>query len=192
MGVSWSDTKDLIRADLYRYCGRSFTWADLLSVYWGTPGFAYTCWFRLAGFYKTRLWGRVFYFFCRWKLRQLGYRYGIAIPYNTTIGPGLYIGHCGGIVVNHDAVIGKNCNLNHGVTIGVTFGGKYPGTPVIGDNVYLGPGSFVIGGIQVGNHVAVGANTVVARPVPDYGVVVNRGADISVGHGSDHYVVNTV
>lgn len=192
MRTPWDATKNLIKADLYRYCGEPFTWADLLSVYWQTPGFAYTCWLRLAAFYKNHSWGRVVYLFCRWRLRQLEYRYGISIPYNTTIGPGLYIGHYGGIVVNHAAVIGKNCNLNHGVTIGATYGGKHPGTPVIGDNVYIGPGSFVIGGIQIGNHVAIGANTVVAKSVPDYGTVVHRNAEISVGHGSCHYVVNTV
>lgn len=190
--MSWKVAKELIRADLYRYCGEKFKWADLLIIYWQAPGFAYTCWLRLAVFYKKRPWGRLMYLFCRWKIRQLEYKYGISIPYNTDIGPGLYIGHFGGIVVNHDTVIGKNCNLNHGVTIGVTFGGKYPGTPVIGDNVYIGPGSFVIGGIHIGNHVAIGANTVVTKPVPDFGVVVNRGLEITVGHGSRHYVVNTI
>ena len=117
--------------------------------------------------------------------------YGILIPYNVKIGRGFYIGHFGGIVVNADVVIGTNCNLNHGVTIGVTYGGKYPGSPVIGNNVYIGPGSFIIGGIEIGNNVAIGANTVVNKSLPDNAVVVGPSGEIVSYKGSSSYVINT-
>lgn len=77
--------------------------------------------------------------------------YGISIPYNTRIGSGLYIGHFGGIVVNSEAVIGKNCNIHHGVTIGQANRGDKKGYPVIGDRVFIGPGAVVIiGKVKVG------------------------------------------
>ena len=91
-----------------------------------------------------------------------------------------------------DARIGRNCNINHGVTIGTTYGGKFPGTPVIGDNVYLGPGSKVIGGITIGNNVAIGANAVVTAPVPDNAVAVGVPARVVSDKGSVDYIVNTV
>jgi serine O-acetyltransferase len=139
--------------------------------------------------------GKVFLFPCyaiaRYWLGRLKYKYGISIPYNTRIGSGLYIGHFGGIVVNADAAIGKNCNINQGVTIGATFGGKYPGTPIIGDNVYIGPGSFIIGGIKIGNNVAIGANTVVHKFIPDKAVVVSTPCEIISTKDSSSYIINT-
>ena len=189
--MHWHTTRHLIKADLYRYYGRS-DWRAFLSVYFHAPGFVYTFWMRLAALFKTCRLGKSLYLLARLQLRRLEYKYGICIPYNTDISAGLYIGHFGGIVVSHKAVIGKNCNINHGVTIGETFGGKHPGTPVIGDYVYIGPGSFIIGGIHIGNHVAIGANTVVTRSVPDYGVVVTKAVDVSVSYGSSNYIVNTL
>ncbi|WP_208609878.1 serine O-acetyltransferase [Desulfofustis glycolicus] len=128
---------------------------------------------------------------CRLWLRRLQFKYGISLPYNTEIDRGLYIGHYGGIVINHQSVIGKNCNLNHNVTIGATYGGKLSGTPKIGDNVYIGPGSFIIGGIYIGHNVAVGANTVVTKSVPDNGVVAGPLGEVISYKGSGNYVINT-
>lgn len=132
------------------------------------------------------------YIVCRIILNHYRFRFGIDIPYNTEIGPGLYIGHFGGIVVNWQARIGKNCNLNHDVTIGVTYGGKSPGVPIIGDNVYLGPGSKIIGGITIGKHCAIGANSVVTKDMPDGAAVVGIPGEIASMKGSTNYVVNTV
>ena len=84
-----------------------------------------------------------------------------------------------------------DCNVNHGVTLGMKYGGKSPGVPVIGDRVYLGPGSVVIGGITLGNDVAVGANSVVVDSVPDCGVVAGVPARLVSERGSREYVVNT-
>lgn len=131
------------------------------------------------------------YALARVRLRRIGYFFGISIPYNTKIDSGFYIGHFGGIFINADASIGKNCNINQGVTIGVTYGGKYPGSPVIGNNVYIGPGSFIIGGIEIGDNVAIGANTVVNKSIPDNAVVVSPRGEIISQKGSGSYIVNT-
>jgi serine O-acetyltransferase len=157
------------------------------------PGFKYTFFMRTAKFLKEKGWTTLVpYAFVRVVLRHLKYKYGISIPYNADIGPGLYIGHFGGIVVSYEARIGRNCNLNHCVTIGATYGGKCPGVPLIMNNVYLGPGSKVVGGITVGNDVAVGANCVVAQSVPDNGVVVGVPGRIVSYKGSTNYVKNRV
>lgn len=73
-----------------------------------------------------------------------------------------------GIIVSHNAVIGKNCTIFHQVTIGEGKGGA----PVIGDNVLIGAGAKVIGGIRIGNNVKIGAGCVVAKDVPDGATVV--------------------
>lgn len=94
--------------------------------------------------------------------------WGIELPRDAKIGPGLYIGHFGGITISSGAVIGRNCNISQGITIG--FSGK--GVPTIGDNVYIAPGARVFGKIAIGNNVKIGANTVVHKDIPDNANVV--------------------
>jgi serine O-acetyltransferase len=115
-------------------------------------------------------------------------KFGIAISYKEEIGPGLYIGHHGGIVTNDKASIGANCNLSHGVTIGVTRRGEHEGVPKIGDNVYIGPGAKIIGQIVVGNNAAIGANCVVTKDVPENGVVVGVPGKVISSAGSEGYI----
>lgn len=87
--------------------------------------------------------------------------WGIDIPRSARIGPGFYIGHFSGIFVSAHAVIGRDCFISQGVTIGVGGSGHKRGVPVLGDNVYLGAGCKLFGRIAVGNGVKVGANAVV-------------------------------
>lgn len=182
---------DMAAADLYRY-GSGVSFGTFIKHYFSTPGFRYTFWMRAAHFLRRRhIVFRPAYYWCRIVLHGCSVKYGIGIPYNTNIGPGLYIGHYGGIVVNDQAIIGRDCNINHGVTIGATYGGKRPGVPTIGDRAFLGPGCKVIGGIALGNDVAVGANAVVMDTVPDNGVAVGVPAKIVSLKGSYNYVVNT-
>lgn len=116
-------------------------------------------------------------------------KYGISLSPYMVLGPGCHIGHIGGIVVNQRSSIGKNVNLSHEVTIGIKNRGKYAGVPVIGDNVYIGPGAKIIGRVVIGNNVAVGANTVVTKDVPSGAVVAGVPAKIiSLQGGSDGYV----
>jgi len=190
--MKWSDYTYNVSADLYRYVGRRDR-AAFLKSFTCIPGFRYTFLMRTAKYLKSR--GTLLlplYALSRFLLNHYQYKYGISIPYNTDIGPGFYIGHFGGVIVNSEAKIGRNCNINHEVTIGAAYGGKYPGVPVIKDNVYIGPGSKVIGGISIGNHAAVGANCVVTKPVPDFGVVVGIPGEVVSMKGSGEYVVNTV
>lgn len=182
---------DIIAADLYRY-GHAVSIRSFVRNYFLNPGFKYTFWMRLAYYLRQKrvIW-RPLYYLCRAILHRYGIRYGISIPYNTCIGLGLYIGHHGGIVINSEVIIGRDCNINHDVTLGVAYGGKNPGIPVIGDRVYLGPGCKVVGGIHLGNDVAVGANAVVVESVPDCSVVVGIPAKVKSFKGSLAYVVNT-
>ena len=70
----------------------------------------------------------------------------IEIPYSVRIGKGLYVGHPYGITINANAIIGDNCNIHKGVTIGQTNRGKLKGVPTIGNCVWIGINSTIVGG----------------------------------------------
>lgn len=87
-------------------------------------------------------------------------------PGSATIGKGTRLGYWGaGTVIHSNTVLGKNCMVGQGVTIGRNFGDTK--VPVIGDDVYIGAGSKVFGEIMIGNNVIIGANSVVNKSVPD-------------------------
>ena len=190
--MDWGRYSSNVKSDVFRYCGK-FDIGSLISCYVKTPGFKYIFLMRTAKFLRTRKYLFLpVYILDRLLLNHYMFKYGISIPYNTEIGPGLYIGHFGGIVINSETKIGKNCNINHDVTIGAAYGGKSPGVPVIGDNVYFGPGCKVVGGITIGNNVAIGANCVLTKSVPDNSVVAGIPGVVLSDKGSSGYVVNTV
>lgn len=97
---------------------------------------------------------------------------GIEIPFSTRIGRGLYIGHFGQVILSSKAVIGEFCNISQGVTIGQAGRGSEQYAPVIGDRVYIAPGAKLFGRIVIGNDVAIGANAVVTKDLPDKAVAV--------------------
>jgi serine O-acetyltransferase len=110
----------------------------------------------------------------------------IQLPGSASIERGLYIPHTGFIVVSSRAVIGRHCTIAQGVTIGHGGGGgkSLNDCPVIGDRVYLGPGSIIIGPITIGEDALIGAGAVVTRSVPPRGVAVGNPAWIISMAGS--------
>jgi serine O-acetyltransferase len=101
---------------------------------------------------------------------------GIHIPRSCRIGPGLRIYHFGCIILNSDTIIGKNCTIRQGVTIGNRK--EDHDVPEIGDYVDIGAGAKILGKIKIGNNVKIGANAVVITDVPDNCVVVGIPARI--------------
>ena len=97
------------------------------------------------------------------KHHKLSMKYTTGIPINVC-GPGLSIGHFGALYINSNAKIGKNLRIQSGVTIGGSSStpDKYP---VLGDNVYLGTGAKVLGGVTIANNVAIWANAVVVKDI---------------------------
>ena len=68
---------------------------------------------------------------------------------------------------------------------------KKKGSPIIGDNVYIATGAKIIGAIKIGNNVAIGANCVVTKDIPDNAVVVGVPGKVISYEGSKGYVNNT-
>ncbi len=189
--MSRAEYKHLVRSDLYRLHGRATLPAFLrVLLLGGSDGaYQYVFWMRTCRYTRAHPVLKVaVYPVARLLLRRYGYRHGIDIPYTTAIGSGFYIGHFGGIVVNSRAVIGKNCNISQQVTLGQANRGPRQGYPTIGDNTYIGPGAKIVGSVKIGDNVAVGANCVVTKDVPDNGVVVGVPGRVDSLDGSAHYV----
>lgn len=89
---------------------------------------------------------------------------GISIPKSVEIGPGLRIYHFGNIVIHKRVVIGANCTLRHGVTIGNRY--HRGAVPILEDDVELGAYAQVLGGIRIGRGARIGALSLVLHDVP--------------------------
>jgi serine acetyltransferase len=87
--------------------------------------------------------------------------YGIELPYTAQIGQGVIIEHQHGIVIHGNVVIGDNCIIRQGVTIGIRYMDRLTEAPVIGNNVNIGAGAKLLGKITIGDNVNIGANAVV-------------------------------
>jgi len=191
--MRFNEYRFLVNSDLYRYIGKADV-VSFLRCMWANPCFKYSFWLRTCAYLEqSEIWCNSVLvviarslFFLRYT-----YKYGISIPYITKIGSGFCIGHFGGIVVNDQAVIGKNCTIAHGVTLGKANRGKNKGYPTIGDNVYIGPGAKIVGNVKIGNNVAIGANCVVTKDVPDNAVVAGVPGKVISYKGSQDYVNRT-
>lgn len=127
------------------------------------PSFKVMIHYRLA--HKLYVSGH--YFWARY-ISQRGVRKtGIEIHPGAQIGKGLFIDHGMGVVIGETTIIGDNCLLYQGVTLGGTGKDKGKRHPTLGDNVMVGAGAKVLGPINIGNNVKVAANAVVLKDIPD-------------------------
>lgn len=173
-------TVELIKSDLFRYTG-DLSFRSFISTYIREPGFSFIVWLRIRTSIKSKLVGLI--------LHRKKIKLGMDIQ-TFNIGKGFYIGHWGQIFVSSEAVIGNNCNISQGVTIGVSNRGNNKGAPTIGDRVYIGPGVKIFGNIKIGNDVSIGANDVVTKDIPDNSVAVGIPARVISSDGSQGYIGN--
>lgn len=129
----------------------------------------------------------------RLRLKSLSRKTQIQIPYTTEIGEGFCIVHTGSIVVNGAAKLGKNINIAPGVTIGQENRGKRKGVPTIGNSVWLGTNSVVVGNVTIGDDVLIAPLAYVNFDVPSHSVVVgNPGRIIPRENATDMYIERPV
>lgn len=157
-----------------------------------TQGFWAIFQYRLAHFiYKTIKWqpfrflGLLLMLF--WQ-KIIEITAGISIPASSIIGHSFYIGHFGGIIINANSIIGNNCNISQGVTIGVSGRGEKRGSPILGDEVYIGVNAVVSGKITIGDNVLIGACTLINKSIPAGSVVIGVPAVIVSQKGSKGYI----
>jgi serine O-acetyltransferase len=102
---------------------------------------------------------------------------GIELPCEVAVGKNFRIDHFGGIIISGFASFGDNCVIRDGVTVGLRRVDD-PVAPQIGNNVDIGTGAKVLGGITVGDNVVIGANAVVLEDVPSNSIAVGVPARI--------------
>ena len=83
------------------------------------------------------------------------------------IGKRVFFDHGIGVVIGESAIVGDDCVIYHGVTLGNLKPVGFKRHPTIGNNVMIGAGAKILGNIVIGNNVVVGANSVVIKDVPD-------------------------
>ena len=142
----------LLQKDISRYCSKK-----------EMPLFQY--YFRLSNNKSILKYIYRFLYRCLMKLNN------IEISYTTKIDGGLYIGHPYCITINPKAIIGKNCNIHKGVTIGQENRGKRKGAPIIGDSVWIGVNATIVGIIMIGDDVLIAPNSYVNVDIPSHSVV---------------------
>jgi len=109
---------------------------------------------------KKGFFNKCIYYLLKYRFKKLSVALGFSIPENV-FGPGLKIAHIGTIVVNAKTRVGKNCKIHVCTNIGES--GGVAGAPVIGDNVYIGPGAKIYGNIRIAGNVAIAANAAVGN-----------------------------
>lgn len=153
---------------------------------------------------RSRMFRRLFYFrkiqqstgiakcIYRWLNYNLSKKMSVELPHTVKLGKGALFIHPYGITFNSKAVVGDNFTILKGATIGNSKTGRV-GSPIIGNNVYVGLNSTVVGGIKIGDNVMIAANTFVNFDVPDNSIVI--GSPGIVHHkdkASQPYINNSI
>lgn len=182
-----------LRADLYRYKGDTSKRAER-QAWFREPGFRFTWYLRkVAHFSKAKRGpGLLPYLYYRVLLNHYRFRYGFDISPTTRIGPGLYLGHFGGVVISPYAVLGSNINIAQGVTVGATSRGANKGAPTLEDRVWVGANAILVGRITVGREALIAPGAYVNFDVPPGAVVLGNPGQIVSQKGSAGYINNVL
>ncbi len=103
---------------------------------------------------------------------------GIEIHPGATIGHRVFIDHGMGVVIGETAIVGDDCTLYHGVTLGGTSWNKGKRHPTLEQGVVIGAGAKVLGPITIGKNAKIGSNAVVVKDVPENATAVGIPARI--------------
>src|SRR5476651_2346791 len=120
----------------------------------------------------------IFFPYLIWYRFVVEWHWCIELPRKLTIGKGLKLYHGQALVVNLRTVMGENCTLRNGTTIGhkQLADGSMSGSPRIGNNVDIGANVCIIGDITIGDNVVIGAGSVLVKDIPSNCVVVGNPA----------------
>lgn len=173
------------KEDYYRYTGKKYKAFYGLIDLFINHGLCFSYFLRLAQDSKNK----VKKFFAKIILRHMKKRYGLEISSSTEIGGGFYIGHAYNITINPAVILGRNINIHKGVTIGQENRGRRKGVPTLGDLVWIGVNSTIVGNINVGNNVLIAPNSYINFDVPDNSIVIGNPAKIiSKENATEEYI----
>lgn len=163
-----------LQKDFFRVSGKWLSHSQMIGKFLN-PNLRYIYWLRNASKHSRNSFVGKLY---RFILRRYQIRYGYQIPAETQIGEGFYLGHWGALVINPNSIIGKNCNIAQGVTIGQANRGDKKGTPTIGNEVWIGANAVIVGKIIIGDNVLIAPNSYVNMDVPSNSIVIGNPARI--------------
>ena len=164
---------------------------DFFTIVFLTQGFWASFQYRIANsVYKLKIpiLKQILNLICLFWQKSIEIITGISIPASAEIDHSLYIGHFGEIIINAKAVIGFNCNISQGVTIGVSGRGEKRGVPIIGNNVYIGANSVIAGKIIVSDNVLISAASLLITNADFNGVYCGVPAIKISDKGSEGYI----
>ena len=138
---------------------------EVLTCYSGVQAVLF---YRLTHF----LWRYRLYWLARFISTFARWVTGIEIHPGAVIGRRFFIDHGMGVVIGETAIIGDDCMLYHGVTLGGTTWDKVKRHPTLKNGVVIGAGAKILGPIILGENVRVGSNSVVVRSIDDNETVV--------------------
>ncbi len=147
---------------------------------------------RFQYFFRKAQQGGFFRLLYRYLFFKERNRRAILLSVNNNLGGGIYFGHAFGITINPKVVIGNNCNIHKGVTIGQENRGKREGTPVIGNHVWIGINATIVGAIHIGNDVMIAPNSFVNFDVPDHSIVIGNPGIVKHKDGATEGYINHV
>jgi serine O-acetyltransferase len=124
------------------------------------------------------VWGKRFFWIARFISHIGRWLTGIEIHPGASIGRRVFIDHGMGVVIGETAVIGDDCTLYHGVTLGGTSWNKGKRHPTLEQGVVIGAGAKVLGPITIGKGAKIGSNAVVVKDVPENATAVGIPARI--------------
>lgn len=159
---------EFIRSDLFRYEGKCGL-KVFIKLLMKNPYFRFQVYLRM-----TRSSNVLISNFFKVLKAGLGRKVNVQLSPKVSIGYGLYIPH-GNIVVNSKTTIGNNCSFLQFVSIGAMHNSA---AATIGDNVYIGPNTNIVGDIVIGNNVVLGAGTVAVKDIEESTVVVGSPAKV--------------
>lgn len=146
--------------------------------------------FRKANYYSKYPFLNLWY---RYRHNKYMYKHCSQIPYTLKIGEGFYIGHLSNIIIHPKTIIGKNVNIAQGVTLGQENRGNRKGTPILGNEVWIGTNAVIVGNIRIGDDVLIAPNCFVNFDIPDHSIVVgNPGKIIKKENATNGYINNKV
>lgn len=151
-----------IKTDIMAILDRDPAAGSALEVFFLYPGFKALTRHRVA----HKLYKKGFKFLATLISRRTRSKYGIEIHPAAQIGSGVVIDHGMGVVIGETAVVGDNCTIYQGVTLGGTGKDKGKRHPTLGNNVLVGAGAKVLGPFTVGDNTKIAANAVVLTEVP--------------------------
>lgn len=191
--TTWKETTQIIEKDIYRNCGEySYKlYRKLKRNKYSTVSLL--IYFRVCSYYVSlehkniiqKLKHGVAYL----KFQKRCNNCGIELNQRTKIGYGLRLPHKGAIIIHPQVVIGNNCEIMQGVTLGNNILKSRDDVPMIGNEVLICAGAKVIGGVYVGNHTVIGANAVVNEDVAERTIVAGVPAR-NIGEADDRYLIN--